>query len=126
MQSTNVISGADFLSWAVALVIVLLIFVACAWAVKQINKQSFNDTERLRIVGGLSLGMRERLVLVQAGKKQLILGVTPGRIETLHVLDGDDCLNKQLPDAKVYENSFAFKLKQELTQVMKGKADAQT
>ncbi len=33
------------------------------------------------------MGPRERVVLVQVGKQQLLLGVAPGRIQTLHVLD---------------------------------------
>jgi flagellar protein FliO/FliZ len=41
---------------------------------------------RLRVVGGLSLGARERVVLVQVGEQQLLLGVAPGRVQTLHVL----------------------------------------
>lgn len=118
MRQNEIISGADFAGWALGLLVVLAIFAICVWAVKQLQRQQLSDGERLQIVGGLSLGMRERIVLVQAGKKQLILGVTPSRIETLHILEGEDCLNKISQVAP--ENSFANKLKQ----VMKGKVDA--
>lgn len=40
----------------------------------------------LRVVGALPLGHRERLVVVQAGEEQLLLGVTASRIERLHLL----------------------------------------
>ena len=33
------------------------------------------------------MGPRERVVLLQVGNAQLLLGVTPGRIQSLHVLD---------------------------------------
>jgi flagellar protein FliO/FliZ len=33
------------------------------------------------------MGARERVVLIQAGETQLLLGVAPGRVQTLHVLD---------------------------------------
>jgi flagellar protein FliO/FliZ len=115
MRQNDIISSSDFIGWAFGLLVVLAIFAVCVWAIKQLQRQQLGDGERLQIVGGLSLGMRERIVLVQAGKKQLILGVTPSRIETLHVLEGEDCLNKITP-----ENNFAHKLKQ----VMKGKTDA--
>ena len=49
----------------------------------------------MRLLGGLSLGMREKVILLQVGKKQLVLGVTPSRIETLLVLEGEDCLLKE-------------------------------
>jgi flagellar protein FliO/FliZ len=118
MRQNDIISSTDFASWAFGLLIVLAIFAICVWSIKQLQRQQFNDGDRLQIVGGLSLGMREKLVLVQAGKKQLILGVTPSRIEMLHVLEGEDCLNKVTFEPS--ENSFAYKLKQ----VMKGKVDA--
>ena len=118
MRQNEIISGSDFASWALGLLVVLAIFAICVWAIKQLQRQQLTSGERLQIVGGLSLGMRERIVLVQAGKKQLILGVTPSRIETLHVLEGEDCLNKITFEPA--ENSFAAKLKQ----VMKGKIDA--
>ncbi|MEI7840336.1 MAG: flagellar biosynthetic protein FliO [Methylococcaceae bacterium] len=118
MQQNPLISSSDFLTWAVGLLVVLAIFAVCVWAIRQLQSATQIDGERLQIVGGLSLGMREKLVLVQAGKKQLILGVTPNRIEMLHVLEGDDCLHKITVEPS--ENSFAYKLKQ----VMKGKVDA--
>ena len=41
----------------------------------------------LRVLGGLSMGTRERVVLIQVGETQLLLGVAPGRVQTLHVLE---------------------------------------
>ena len=60
---------------------------------RKLSGISAGGTEKMRIVGGLSLGMREKVILLQVGKKQLVLGVTPGRIDALHVLEGDDCLS---------------------------------
>jgi flagellar protein FliO/FliZ len=119
MRQNEIISSADFASWTVGLLVVLVIFAICVWAIKQLQRQQIGSGNRLHIVGGLSLGMRERIVLVQAGKKQLILGVTPSRIDTLHVLEGDDCLTQNTPPP-LAESHFAQKLKQ----VMKGKVDA--
>ncbi|MEN9595657.1 MAG: hypothetical protein RL236_91 [Pseudomonadota bacterium] len=118
MRQNEIISSSDFASWAIGLLVVLAIFAICVWAIKQLQSATQIGTNRLQIVGGLSLGMREKLVLVQVGGKQLILGVTPNRIEMLHVLEGEDCLNKVVFEPT--ENSFAYKLKQ----VMKGKVDA--
>jgi flagellar protein FliO/FliZ len=33
------------------------------------------------------VGQRERVVLIQVGSQQLLLGVAPGRVQTLHVLE---------------------------------------
>ena len=37
----------------------------------------------MRIVSSLSLGVKEKLVLVQIGEQQLLIGVTPTNINTL-------------------------------------------
>ena len=39
-----------------------------------------------RTLASQPLGPRERLLLVQVGEEQILLGVTPGRIMPLHVL----------------------------------------
>ena len=106
------------LNWSVGLFVVLCIFFLCIWGMRKLNGISVNGAEKMRVVGGLSLGMREKVILLQVGKKQLILGVTPGRIDALHVLEGDDCLVKDEPS--VMESGFAQKLRQ----VMKGHSDA--
>ncbi len=38
------------------------------------------------MIGSRALGPRDRLVLVQVGEEQILLGLTPGRITPLHVL----------------------------------------
>ena len=41
----------------------------------------------MRVIAGLSLGARERAVLIQVGDKQILLGVAPGRVQALHVME---------------------------------------
>jgi flagellar protein FliO/FliZ len=115
------VSSGDMLHWTIGLLIVLAIFFFCVWAMRKLNGATVSGAEKMRVVGGLSLGIREKVILLQIGKKQLVLGVTPGRIDTLHVLEGDDCLNKDemLPTSGSIQNSFTH----HLMQAMKGRAD---
>ena len=41
----------------------------------------------LSIKGGVQIGAKERVVWMQAGDTHLLLGVSPGRVQTLHVFD---------------------------------------
>jgi len=41
----------------------------------------------LQVVDGIALSTRERLMLVQVGETQILLGVAPGRVEAVHVLE---------------------------------------
>ena len=94
-QAVKSVASGDIAAWSMGLLIVLSVFFLCVWGVRKLNGLSVGGAEKMRVVGGLSLGLREKIILLQVGKKQLILGVTPGRIETLHVLEGDDCLIKE-------------------------------
>ncbi len=112
-----VASGA-VMNWSLGLLIVLAVFMLCVAMLRKLNGSAVNGSEKMRVVGGIGLGMREKVVLLQVGKKQLLLGVTPGRIQTLHVLEGDDCLRND-GSATLLENGFA----QKLMQAIKARSD---
>lgn len=71
---------------AVALILVLLVFWVFARVMRQLHGAKGVLHSGLKIVGALSLGQRERVIVVQAGDEQLVLGVTANQINTLHVL----------------------------------------
>ena len=111
-QTARTVAFSDIAGWSFGLLIVLSVFFLCVWGVRKLSGVTVSGAEKMRVVGGLSLGMREKVILLQVGKKQLILGVTPGRIETLHVLEGDDCLSKEETVSAAAETGFAQKLLQ--------------
>lgn len=113
-QTARTVASGDIAMWGMGLLIVLSVFFLCVWGVRKLSGLTVSGAEKMRVVGGLSLGLREKVILLQVGKKQLILGVTPGRIETLHVLEGDDCLIKEETVSSATETGFAQKLLQAL------------
>lgn len=119
-QTVRTVVSGDIAAWGTGLLIVLSIFFLCVWGVRKLSGLTISSAEKMRVVSGLSLGMREKIVLLQVGKKQLVLGVTPGRIETLHVLEGDDCLIKEEAASMPVESGFA----QKLLQAIKARSDA--
>ena len=68
------------------LLVVLVSIVVLAWFAKRFNRLQTSSDGSLQIIGGISMGARERVVLVRAGDEQILLGVSPGRINALHVL----------------------------------------
>ena len=71
----------------VGLLVVLLLIVALGWVMRRVGRYSSPASGQLRVIGGVSVGTRERVVLLQVGEQQLLVGVAPGRVQTLHVLD---------------------------------------
>ena len=110
-QPARTVASGDIAQWSIGLLIVLSVFFLCVWGVRKLSGLTVSSgAEKIRVVGGLSLGLREKVIVLQVGKKQLVLGVTPGRIETLHVLEGDDCLIKEATVPTTAETGFAQKL----------------
>lgn len=80
--------GAGYLvQYSLGLIVVLSAVVALVWILRRFNRFQSSIGGTLKTLGGLSLGGRERIILVQVGDTQLLLGVAPGRIQTLYVLD---------------------------------------
>ncbi|MBV1932694.1 MAG: flagellar biosynthetic protein FliO [Porticoccaceae bacterium] len=79
--------GQDYLiQLAGGLAVVLLSILALAWILKKLNRLPNKGQSALEIVATLSVGQRERLVVVRSGNLELLLGVAPGSIAKLHVL----------------------------------------
>ncbi|MEW6354382.1 MAG: flagellar biosynthetic protein FliO [Pseudomonadota bacterium] len=85
----------NLLQVTLGLLAVLAAIVATAWVVRRFMHVPGAAHGALKIVGGLPLGARERIVLVQAGETQLLVGVAPGRVQTLHVLTQPVALNAE-------------------------------
>ncbi len=117
-QSAKVVSYVDVFQWLFALLIVLAIFGGLVWLVRKSGNFPFANKSQLAVVTGLSLGMRERLVLVKVGEKQVLLGLTPGRMEKLLELEGNQRIFLDTENSNE-AGSFA----QKLQQVMQGKAN---
>lgn len=69
------------------LILVIVIIVAVAWLLRRVSQLHAGAQSALKVVASLSLGARERVVLMQVGDRQLLLGIAPGNIHTLHVLE---------------------------------------
>ncbi|WP_028633460.1 flagellar biosynthetic protein FliO [Pseudomonas parafulva] len=67
------------------LLVVGLIFLL-AWLLRRVQGSAVKGGQVIEIVGSRAIGPRDRLLLVQVGKEQILIGHSPGSIETLHVL----------------------------------------
>jgi flagellar protein FliO/FliZ len=66
--------------------VLALIFVA-AWLMRRLRGFGKTATGALDIIADLPVGQKERAVLIRVGTQQVLIGVAPGRVTTLHVLD---------------------------------------
>jgi flagellar biosynthetic protein FliO len=74
---------------ATLLFIIALIF-ASAWCIKRFNLRGMSQRGAIRIESALSLGQKEKIVMVNVEGKRLLLGVTTHNISVL-----ENMLNEQ-------------------------------
>ena len=77
------------------LVIVLGLLLGTLWLIKRLSTPH-GAAAGLRVLGAVSVGPRERVVLVEVADQVLILGVTQSSVRTLHTLPAA-ALGESLP-----------------------------
>ena len=98
----------NYLQMFFGLFIIVALIIGVAWFMRRISSMNGMVTGNLKVLGGISVGQRERVVIVQAGETQLLIGVAPGEIRTLHVMDKPISTDIK-PDANT-SSGFAEKL----------------
>ncbi len=70
----------------ISLVLVLFLIFASAWLLKRFGRVNGLASSNMQILGNMSVGQRERIILLKIGEEQLLIGVTPSQINLLHEL----------------------------------------
>jgi flagellar protein FliO/FliZ len=112
---TNPIGIGNFLQMAFGLLIVIGAILIMTWIIRRMGHVQSRVSGAMKILGGLSLGQRERIVLMQIGEQQLVVGIAPGNIRTLLVLDKP--IDVETSAQTGIEGNFA----QKLQAMLKGK-----
>lgn len=69
-----------------ALAVVLLAFWAFAALLRRVQRPMTGGGRNLRVLAALSVGPRERVLLLQIGEEQIVVGSGAQGLRTLHVL----------------------------------------
>jgi flagellar protein FliO/FliZ len=80
-------SSSGLLRMVIALLVVLGAVIAAGRFARRVRGFSGGANAALEVIGQLSVGPRERAVLIRVGERQLLLGVAPGNVRTLHVFE---------------------------------------
>lgn len=81
----HVMANMDAGSMILSLLMVLTLIIICALVLKRFNFAQQN-TSQLKVITSLSLGTKERVVVIQVGEQQLLLGVTAQQVTLLEHL----------------------------------------
>ena len=96
------LSIENIFQWLFGLIVVVSAIIGIAWMVKKYGKFTVLEPGKLQVVASISLSAREKVVLLKADNTQILIGVAPGQLRTLHIFDEDqsssDCmLRSEIP-----------------------------
>ncbi|RAU40736.1 flagellar biosynthetic protein FliO [Pseudomonas sp. RIT412] len=98
--------GGQLLQLVLGLGLVVALIFGLAWLLRRVQAAGPAGNQVIELVGSRALGPRDRLVLVQVGNEQVLLGVSPGSITALHVMNEP----VQVPETQHATPEFARRL----------------
>jgi len=112
-SSAAPVGAGGLASVTVALLIVLAAIFAVAWLARRVRGMGSRVGNAIDVLADVPLGPKERAVLLKVGAEQILIGVAPGRVSSLHVLREPVQVTKAAP-AVPDANAFRALLKRSL------------
>lgn len=110
--ASSPLSAASLLQTLMGLFLVLGVIALMAFLLRRSSHFYGMGNGQMRVVASLSLGPRERAIVVQVGQQQVMLGVSQQQINTLLVLDKP----LDTPSDPTAESGFAERLRKIMQQ----------
>lgn len=76
-------STGSLLQVLMGLIVVLGLMAAAAWLLRRFNASKGMTGAHIKILGGVSIGTRERVVLIEVADQWIVVGVAPGQVNAL-------------------------------------------
>ncbi|HEX5353503.1 MAG TPA: flagellar biosynthetic protein FliO [Rhodanobacteraceae bacterium] len=80
-------SAGEFVRVVLSLIAVVVMILAVGWLTRRMQTRVRPGGQRVRCVESLAVGVKERVLLLEVGDRQLLVGASPTGLRTLLVLD---------------------------------------
>ena len=98
----SVISRGELMRVLTGLLIVVLIIVSLSWIIKRLNVVHLGSSKGFESIASMTLGPKEKVMLLRIGTRYLLIGVGASAVSTL-------CdFGEQLPDGFDNESKPSF------------------
>ena len=87
LQDNSEIGVTNYIQMLFGLFAIVAFIFAVAWLIKRMGTLNPNHSSHLKIVAGISVGQREKIVVVQVMGEQLLVGITQSNIQLLNKLE---------------------------------------
>ena len=115
-EATAVSPTGGVLKMVIGLAVVLAVMALITWVLKRMVPGVGNKQSVIRIVGGVSVGSRERVVVLEVAGRWIVVGVAAGQVSSLANLESGATniaesipMGRSMPDSggSDFSNTFA-------------------
>jgi flagellar protein FliO/FliZ len=85
--ATGMSPTGSILKMVLGLAVVLVVMALISWGVKRMMPGGTGMQSAVRIVGGVSVGSRERVVVLEVADRWIVVGVAPGQVNGIANLE---------------------------------------
>lgn len=86
-EATPGVGGTHLINVVLSLLMVIALILGLAWLLRRFGQGGFTSQQHMKVLASLAVGTRERVVVVDVAGQQILLGVTPQQVRTLHVFE---------------------------------------
>lgn len=108
-DSSNAASAGNLFQVLLGLVVVLGLMAGAAWMLRRFGAVKTAAASSIKIVGGVNVGSRERVLVVEVADQWIVVGVAPGRVNALATMPRQE--STPVTDAATNAPNFASWLK---------------
>lgn len=108
VRPDSLVSPESMVQMFLGLIVVILIIFGLSILVKRFSLLPGSSSGMIKVLGGLPLNNKDRLLLIQVGEEQILLSASPGRIDKVHKLttplDPDQFRVSTKPEGKSFNS----------------------
>ena len=82
-----VVGGGEILNMGLSMAVVVAAILVLGWFYSRSRLAGSGAADVINVVATRALGPKERLMIVEVGEQQLLVGMTATTVQTLHVFD---------------------------------------
>jgi flagellar protein FliO/FliZ len=99
-------TGGSIGQVTIALAVVLAFVFVAAWALRHLRKLNLaGNAQQLQVLAQVTLGAKERAVLIRVNDMQVLVGVAPGQVTALHTFPAPPAAQASPGEAGVATNN---------------------
>ena len=87
LAATPGVGGGEILSLGASMIVIVGVIILLGWLYSRSRLAGAGSDDLINVVATRAVGPKERLVVVEVADQQLLVGMTPNGMRTLHVLD---------------------------------------